>query len=301
MRKERHTSRLCGLAIVLSGTLAVMSGCSSTPKLPPGPPDLGPPLTTEDIRDAIRENNRKLASIEAKVTLEILGPKAGGRCVGYLAIEKPRTMRIHASRALLPTLFDAYCDQRRWYVVFPREKIIYKGTTDRVYKLANTDLLIFPDDISRVLDQSALFFRKVAIREIWPDLYALTLVDVTSAPKPSARISARLFVDRANLQVVRMQLFDDEGQIRVEAALAEFTNIHGVIVPKTIELRWPRANTTLGIYLSDIKVNRPIDSKWLLYQGPTKEMQLIDLDRPDLGPRTVKPRSLLQPRHGGMD
>jgi len=283
----------------LACTLVVTPGCKGSPKLPPEPKVLGPALSLDEICEAIRDSNRKLASLEAKITLEILGPKTKGRCSGFLAVEKPRTMRIHASKALVPTLFNAYCDRHHFHVIFPKEKLIYRGRTDRPRRTTG-DLHIFPDDISRILDQSDLFFKKVPVLEVWPDLYAITLVDVAGGVRPDPRISARLFVNRASLQVARLQLFDEAAEIRVEAVLGQFTNILGVVVPRAVELRWPKANTTLAVYLDEksIKVNHSIDSTWLLYSGPKKEMQLIDLDHPEMGPRTVKPADKTRRRFG---
>ncbi|MBM4045511.1 MAG: hypothetical protein FJ279_10385 [Planctomycetes bacterium] len=255
------------------------------------PTTIGPPMTLEQLKETVLANNRKVLSFQARCEISISGPNIQGsplRCNGYIVMLKPKHFKIHISKTLAPTLLEAVSDGDTFWVYVPDEKTIWTGRCDRPRTVEATGMVIYPDDIANMFDLSDAFYGKVPVMEIHPNHQTVTMLDVTA---DTVRMRSRMTVLRVNQQVSMYQMFDPDGQMRIQGIFRDWIKISGGVVPRTILLNWPQSDITITLALPDpvetrnprdLTVNDPtiVPSLFKLAPPKRKDVQVRDLDRP---------------------
>ena len=87
----------------------------------------------------------------------------------------------------------------------------------------------------------------------------------------------KLWFERQELRLDRLQIFDESGVAVTEAQFANYMDFSGISYPQRIALERPRDNYGLALSILKVDWNQPLgDDKFQLAQPPGAE--LIDLE-----------------------
>ena len=216
-------------------------------------------LSLQQIRDTLITNSSRLTSLRAKADLALTTPDAKGpvRCTGLIVYQSPRSLRAIGAK-FATTLFDMSSDGNRFWLYIPPENLAYTGASNTFHKIEALGISIFPGDMASLFNYREILHGKQPTLETWPAYWLLHMLEMD---KEEVNVKGNLLIDRVNAEVVRCELFNPDGSVRLQALFSNYITQNDCRIPQKIDVRWPAYDTTLSITFSDIAVNGVLDPK----------------------------------------
>lgn len=216
-------------------------------------------LSLQQIRDTLISHSSRLTSFRAHADLSLTTPDVKGpvRCTGLILYQSPGSLRAVGAK-FATTLFDMSSDGNRFWLYIPPENLAYTGTSNTFHKIEALGISIFPGDMASLFNYREILHGKQPTLETWPAYWLLHILEVD---KDEVNVKGNLLIDRVNAEVVRCELFNPDGSVRLQALFTDYTTQNDCRIPQKINVRWPAHSTTLNITFSDMIVNGALDPK----------------------------------------
>lgn len=216
-------------------------------------------LSLQQIRDILITNSSRLTGFRAKADLSLTTPDVKGtvRCTGLIVYQSPGSLRAMGAK-FATTLFDMSSDGNRFWLYIPPENLAYTGASNTFHRIEALGISIFPADMTSLFNYREILQGKSPTLETWPAYWLIHMLEVD---KEEVNLKGNLLIDRVNAEVVRCELFNPDGSVRLQAVFTNYTTQNECRIPQKIDVRWPAYDTTLSITFSDIAVNGVLDPK----------------------------------------
>ncbi len=266
--------RIVVLAILaLSGILA---GCVGEPRktLPAKPRFLS--ASDEEIIRILKSNQAGLKNIKTKVRvrLKVPGAKTAQDLDGLIAFEKPDHIRI-TCHDILEKRMDFVSDGKRFWLLVnaPGKKEIYKGSSEASRQEG------FPfsaELLSEALGIGPINWPEEShyLIEKYPDAYAVLFL---LKEKDRIRPLKRVWLDRRNLRISRLQVFTPSGEVFAEASLSDYQKVEDFEIPHSVRIEWPFEESFLELKTKDPSINSALPEKIWKFKVPAG-FPVIDIE-----------------------
>lgn len=245
---------------------AVVAGCGGPPpvrSLPPPPPPLVADLPTL----VARANAWAVPAIQARGTLRLRWARSqDDRHVEVrLLATRAGALRLQGSRTLLPALFDLAADGLRMWLRVPSRETFYTGAAaapaapdpERPY------LALRPHHLTEALLPQPLPPPPVAgedalVLEEYPDHYVVTWLRTQGEEGLQPR--RKVWVERRNLQVTRIQGFEAAGRLGFDARYSGYPSADPDAYPRRVVVERPWEQLVVELELEEVRKDPPLPS-----------------------------------------
>ena len=298
VNRRSQTHSLC-LAILLA---LAASGCAVSQKTKVKPSEVRVAKTTSEA-DLIATYNRIASSIRSiNATIEMI-PTAGSaysgvieqyhQVNGFILAQRPDEIRVIGQAPVISkNIFDMTSDGKEFHIYIPSKNQFIVGPANLEREAKKPIENLRPQHLV-----DALFWPE--IREGAPKLfeefndandryYIVTLL----REDPSLAIDRKLWFDRTDLNLSRIEVFDDAGRVLSDIRLSDWhpitpaaanpsgasaataeTATTSLIYPRSILIRRPHDDYQLQIKITKLTVNEPISAdRFELKQPPGTEL-----------------------------
>jgi outer membrane lipoprotein-sorting protein len=275
----------------------LFSGCAvnqPVAKKPTGPPA---PLQTATREELITQYNRgadAVTSINASITMTLTAGSAYSGVIkqyhqvsGFIVAEKPSKIRVIGQAPVVGTnIFDMESDGQTFNIFIPSQNKFLTGPANLERPSAKPIENLRPQHLT-----SAIFWQPVPdgapvlmenASEADGQYYVLTIVRIASqadgAASESSRradweIARKIWFDRTNLKVSRLQTYDSTGKIASDIRYTGWDTFDSVNYPRQIALSRPANDYKLQIGITKATFNEPLpDDRFVLRKPPGAEL-----------------------------
>lgn len=260
---------------ILIGTGLLFSGCKTQPrKSKPEEQILYRSIELQKLREAITKNYGRLEALKGMVDVVIDDPGEGKYSLsGAIAVKPPDKIRLIV-RTTLPAAygFTALSDGKDYWVVIPAMHQVFTGPFElqpsgeqREVRFRPSDVVVafYPQDVA-----IAMGFPKIVFRESTTDAYIIYVLRVDPKSQGGPRLFSKTWIERQNFTIIRRQLFNRDGGLRLDASFGEYAKVEGINVPTKMAFHWPATGTTLSILLHDMEVNGQLSDSTFKFEKP---------------------------------
>lgn len=270
--------------VVTAAGCAVRRTTRIIPALPP-PPALEEP--TDHLVARITSRSEAVRTLTATVDLE---PTTGSiysgvikeyhDVKGFILIEKPATIRMIGQAPVVRTnIFDMVSDGEEFRLYIPPKQKFYVGKNASLRPSKSTLENMRPQHILDALlvppiDMSREKYSREESEEAGRRYYVLTVLENTGDPELS--VKRKVWFDRADLEITRLQLYGPQGALLENVRYANHKDLEGVHYPTRIEIHRPIEDYHLTITILKATFNQPIPPEKFMLKRPA-DAQLVDL------------------------
>ena len=258
--------------VVLAITLALCGCISRTRALPPGEAPL-PRMNASrtDLLSDLRRASSAVDSVVASVTLIASYGSTTGVLTSYreiaaaLVVRRPSHIRLQGESPLaFATIFDMMSDGEMFKVWVPPRNEFFTGTNDAVAVEENPVLNLRPQHIMEALFVDVRDYlgnpriMEPVIEELTEgrrSFYVLTFID-NGGEVPE--IVEKIWIDRFNLNIVRKQVFGDDGVLKTDASYRGHRDESGISFPREIFIDRPVEDYSVEIRFAQTRLNGEI-------------------------------------------
>ena len=260
----------------------------------------GPPvaLQTASKADLIDEYNRQAAavtSLSAGATMTLTaGSQYTGvikqyhQITGFILAQRPSYIRVIGQAPVVGTnIFDMVSDGETFDIFIPSQNKFITGSETLERPSAKPIENLRPQHlISAVFwnpipeDAPVLFEQE---HDGNSQFYVLTVVRATNAASPQDwAIASRIWFDRADLTIARIETYDPDGKLISDARYSAWDTFGGVRYPRQISLERPKNDYRLDIGVTKLTLNQTITpDRFVLKQPPGTQLERVGETAPD--------------------
>jgi outer membrane lipoprotein-sorting protein len=298
LQKSRHAplSRFW-LISHLVASVAVLSGCSVSQKKVVKPSEAPAPLLTATKDDLIARYNQQaeaVNSLNASVSMKLIAGSAYSGVIenyhevdGFLLAAKPSSIRVIGQAPVVgKNVFDMVSDGQTFRIFIPSKGKFLVGPVDLKRPAKKPIENLRPQHLVDGLLWNPIAAPDFALFEEATEpsghFYVLTIVrslsanDETPWNSPAFEIVRKIWFDRANLSVVRVETYAGQGKLVSDAHYSAWTPAGDANYPREITIARPADDYELHITIKKVTLNEPIaPDRFQLAQPPGTE--LVDL------------------------
>ena len=243
--------------------------------------------TLQELDDQLRHYQQAIQTLNATVDLQpSVTSIARGELIQYrdvrafILIRRPVSLRmIGQAPVVRNTAFDMSYDGSRFSLYIPSKNRFIIGNSHGGKRSETALENIRPQHLLDALlweppgaqEQSVL----EVVDQIGKSFYVIHILRQSSEGKLS--LSRKLWFERQDLRLARLQIFDERGVAVTEAQYSNYKDFSGISFPQRIALDRPRDNYGLELTILKVDWNQPLgDDKFLLEQPQGTE--LIDME-----------------------
>ena len=271
--------------------LFVIVGCATNQKTAAKP--AGPPvhLQTATRDDLIAQYNRQahdVTSLNASVNMTLKAGSAYSGVIkqyhqinGFIVAREPASIRVIGQAPVVGTnIFDMESDGQTFNIFIPSQNKFLTGPANLERPSAKPIENLRPQHLS-----SAIFWTEiqnnapVLLEEVTKapaSYYVLTVVRVSGdsqvgseAPtRPNWDLTRKIWFDRADLSITRMQTYDPGGKIGSDIEYAAWDIFGEVKYPRQITLNRPGNDYALQIGVTKAAFNEPLPDERFVLRKP---------------------------------
>ena len=232
-------------------------------------PSLGPAVeaSTEELIAQINSNNVLICSLWSRLDIKVQTPDEKHNIGGHLILRKaeygqpPRDLLLKAADTLGVAGFQLGSNGQGYWYIFDAPK-----AEDRVYEFVPYGEET-AGQASQVLDLLGVLgvyeLPDKLDQEPWlvcrgyddPAYYVISFVERTDSG--SLRVRKDIWWNRRSQHVDLIELFDEQGQRYLSAALDDYRNFDGPELATRIRITWFQEKLVLDLKLKDVQVNSP--------------------------------------------
>jgi len=209
---------------------------------------------------------------------------------GFILAQRPAMIRMVGQAPVIRTqVFDMVSDGEEFRLYIPPKQKFIVGKTDLQRPAKNSLENLRPQHVLDALLLPPIHLGREKLVQEEADengrrYYILSLLEPATENQLSLR--RKLWFDRSNLQIVRVQIYGPEGSCVEDIRYSGHRNFGEVTFPSRIHVRRPVEDYQLGIDILKASFNQPIEAaKFELSKPP--EAQLIELGK---GEEQKRPR-----------
>jgi outer membrane lipoprotein-sorting protein len=285
---------LSAVTMVLATTLAVGCAASKTTVTKPA----GPPVALQSAtkQELIARYNRQAAavtSLNASVKMTLTAGSAYTGVIkqyhevnGFLVAQRPASILAIGQAPVVGTnIFQMESDGETFNIFIPSQHKFLTGTTNLERASAKPIENLRPQHLTGAIfwdaiPETALVLKEEAI-EAASHFYVLTVVRNVAAG--DGEIAEKVWFDRSDLNVTRIQAYETGGKIGSDVRYGGWSDFAGVNYPREISLARPGNDYTLKIGITKATLNAAIPAdRFVLKQPPGTELVNVG-EEPDDG------------------
>jgi hypothetical protein len=282
-------------SMVLSATLAVGCAASKTTSTKPsGPPAAVQSATKQELIARYNGLAAAVTSLNASVKLTLAAGSTYAGVIkqyhevnGFLLAQRPASIRVIGQAPVVGTnIFDMQSDGETFHIFIPSQHKFIAGPTNLERASAKPIENLRPQHLTAAIFWDAIPEQVPVLleeaREAASQYYVLTVVRRIRAAEPDRtnaaasgdwEIARKIWFDRSDLNVVRMETYEAGGKIDSDVRYSGWNDFAGVSYPREISLARPENDYTLEIGITKATLNAPIPAdRFELQQPPGTEL-----------------------------
>lgn len=291
-------SRLSLIVFAAASILFSSFGCSparrSQTARAPTLQEPGPALTatrTELIEKA-GQASRSLQALKLKVSYRLTGrnPETGEtkewrESDGFILLRKPADIRVRV-QVFQVTAIDMVSDGTEFSIDVPRKNTFIQGLNHQVIlPRKDVPVNVRPQHIFEALALEALEGADpslISLEEDQRDGREYYILSCNRwAPDGSLALKRKIWFDRVDLNIVRLQAYAPGGRLESEIHYSDFRIVDGQVYPALVRFERPQEAYRMAIRAQKIEVNPNLPSAaFVLKKSPVR--QVVDLTRDPL-------------------
>jgi outer membrane lipoprotein-sorting protein len=281
---KRPVYSCLGRALAAAAAAVLACGCAVSHKRVVAPEAVRPSLTADKAELIARYNRQAEAirSLNAAVEFQATaGSRYSGvietyhRVNGFVLAERPALVRVIGQAPVVrKDVFDMVSDGTTFRIFIPSKKkfLVGSDTLERPAKKPIENLR--PQHLLDALFWPAIPSHEPVLFEEADEppqrFYVLTVVE---AKRYGLEIARRIWFDRADLSVARIEIFAPEGRLVSDIRYGDWQPAEKLSFPRRILLRRPHDDYELEIDVQRIELNAPIPrDRFELAQPPGTEL-----------------------------
>ena len=294
-------SRLAPIFLVAASLSILSSGCSPARRSPTAaiPVQQGPlPAMTATRMELIERAGRVsgFTALKLKVSYELAGrdPKTGEvkewrESAGFVLLRKPADIRVKV-QVFQVTAIDMVSDGNEFSIDVPPKNTFIRGLNHQVIPpRKDVPVNVRPQHIFEALAIDALDGSDpslISLEEYRQDGRQFYILSChRRSPDGGLALKRRIWFDRLDLNIVRLQAYSAGGRLESEIGYSDFRAVDGHVYPGLVRFERPQEAYRMAIRAQRIQVDLDFAATaFVLKKLPTR--QVIDLTR-DLPPETV--------------
>lgn len=283
LERSLARSRRLGVSLTLLSILVAASGCAvrRTTRIPSS--QLPPPAREASLAELVGQINAQSEAIRTFSATVDLEPTAGSvysgiikeyhDVKGFILVERPAMIRMIGQAPIVRTnIFDMVSDGTEFRLYVPPKRKFIVGKTDFKRPVKNALENLRPQHIldALLIPATDPASEKLVLEEAEEDgrRYYVLIVLGTDG-NGSLNLKRKIWFDRSNLEIARMQLYASAGVYLEDVWYAAYEDFEGVRYPTRIQVSRPIEDYRLSINILKATFNRVI--------GPEK----FELERPE--------------------
>ena len=266
MEAYRTVLRLIG---VLVGVALSGSGCAwlTPPQQFALPRTLPPSPTIDNVVRAVNNNSSQIYSFSTdEARLSVQGfPSLRAN----IAFERPKRLRIRADTAVTGPELDIGSNDELFWIWVMRDPPLYYCRHDQF--ACSAARRMFPIDPDWLIEALGIVQLDPTLPHQGPTpLPGGRLQICTTRQTVDGLVTKITVVDGVTAAVLEQHLSDAQGQPIASALAGSHRQdpLSGLIMPKTVDIRCPRAQFSMRIDLGNVKINRPLVNPAQLFTMP---------------------------------
>lgn len=248
----------------------VAAGCTKSTKTKVPAAEIRPALeaTAEQLLERYNQQARAVRSLNAAVELN---PVAGSTYSGviedyrdirgFILAQRPSNIRVIGQAPVVAkNIFDMVSDGETFHIFIPSKNKFITGPAEferpsqkpieNLRPQHLLDALFWPEIPAGLMVLNEEF-------EAPPERYYI-LTEVRGASSSRPEIARRVWFDRADLSIARMEIFGARGRLLSDIRFADWQPLGDVSYPRTIRVRRPRDDYQLEIRITKLTLNEAI-------------------------------------------
>lgn len=236
-------------------------GASNRQQIKPGTVEPVQTANAADLRDSFNRQARAIRSVNARVELNPVAGSAYSGMIedyrdvrGFILAQAPSHIRmIGQAPVISKTIFDMVSDGETFRISLPAKNKFITGPAhfERAAKKPIENLR--PNHLTDAIFWSELpshlLFEEFDAEPVSPTVPGKRYYVLTELREQGSQIARKVWIDRANLTVSRIQVFGPEGRVATDARYADWQPPDENRGEGGADLRYPR----------NIRVGRPLD------------------------------------------
>ena len=300
--QSRPAPQLPGGWLLLAAAVTLFAaGCSVSQKHAVKPGEAPAPLQTATKAQLIESYNKLTADIKtlnATVTMKLTAGSAYSGVIeqyhevnGFILAEKPQNIRVIGQAPVVAkNIFDMVSDGETFHIYIPSKQKFLVGPAklERPAKKPVENLrpqhLLDAIFLPAIREGAPVLFEEA--QDSSGHFYVLTELRQLRAssdspaperePAPELEIERKIWFDRTNLNVARVEEFAEGGRLVSDVAYSGWDHFGATLYPHQIVLARPGDDYQLAIGIKKLTVNQPVGpDSFTLKQPPGTE--LVDL------------------------
>jgi outer membrane lipoprotein-sorting protein len=280
---------IVALVVLASSGCAVKQTTVIQPFAVPAPPR---EATLDELIANINSQASDVRTLQAKIDLEATTGSVYSGVIeeyhdvqGYILIERPSLIRVIGQVPVVGTnIFDMVSDANEFRLYIPSKSKFIVGTTSLRRNSENKLENLRPEHILDAMLVPPISTRDHCyLEEAESDTgrnerrYYIVSV-LGTRPDGNLELKRKIWFDRSNLEMVRVQLYDPGGRHVEDVQYSNYQNFGGTRYPTRILVRRPVEDYQLAITVVNAPtLNQPIDPAKFTLQKPAGT-ELVNLD-----------------------
>jgi outer membrane lipoprotein-sorting protein len=285
-----HYRRRDGWCIVsLALAIALAGGCAvsrkTVVKKPSGPPVTLQTASKQQLIESYDHQAQSITSMNAAVTMVLTAGSAYTGLIeqyhevsGFILAQKPADVRVIGQVPVVGTdIFDMVSDGKMFHIFIPSKNKFIVGPAQLERPSAKPIENLRPQHLT-----GALFWNEISPND--PVLleqstqgsaayYVLTVIHRVGPPAATAaeanwEIARKIWFDRVNLNVSRIQTYDSGGQLASDVAYSDWSSFGAERYPRQISVNRPASDYNLDIHIVRLTLNLTITPDRFVLKQP---------------------------------
>ncbi len=287
----------------------LVAGCAvshTTVVKPSGPPAQLQSATKQELIARYNEQAAAITSLNGTVTMTLTAGSAYTGVIkqyheikAFILAQKPSNIRAIGQAPVVGTnIFDMESDGETFRIFIPSQNKFLTGPANLERPSAKPIENLRPQHITGAIFWELIPTQSpILLEEAGDDAsryYALTVVRRTGgsgpdAPESNWEIARRIWFDRADLSVARVQTYDPGGKLASDVRYSGWDAFGSVHYPRQIALTRPGNDYKLEIGITKAAFNETIPSdRFVLHQPPGAELVNVGEEPQEMKPAEPK-------------
>jgi outer membrane lipoprotein-sorting protein len=272
------------------------AGCPVSRKTVVKPSQRPAALQSATKQDLIARYNRQaesVTSLNAAVTMKLTAGSAYTGVIeqyhevnGFILAQRPASIRVIGQAPVVGTnIFDMVSDGQTFRIFIPSRNKFIEGPTVLERPSAKPIENLRPQHLTDAMfwtvipPQAPVLFEEAADGASAD--YVLTVVRLSSnstdaTARPNWEIASKIWYDRADLNVARLEMYDPGGKIASDVRYSGWDTFGTAAYPRQISLSRPGNDYRLQIGITRLTLNEPVSAdRFVLRQPPGTELVRI--------------------------
>ncbi len=256
----------------------------------------------EELIARFNQQAQAIASLNAAVKMTLTAGSAYTGVIeqyhqvgGFILAQRPANIRVIGQAPVVGTdIFDMESDGETFRVFIPSKNKFLVGPAHLERPSAKPIENLRPQHLTSAIFWSAIPAGAPVLIEQAEErtarYYVLTVVRPAEAAAADWEIDRKIWFDRADLRVARLELFEPGGVIGTDIRYADWDTFGAEQYPRTISVARPAGDYDLQIQIVRLTLNETIPAERFVLQQPEgTELVRVGESSPETNPKEAAP------------